>query len=41
MLMDKINVICCVLGSIAVTIFGGFMILNIVLYKGLKRLVVE
>ena len=41
MLMDKINVICCVLGLIAMSIFFGSIYLSIVLIKILDRLAVD
>ena len=41
MLMDKINVICCVLGVIAMSIFLGFILITIALIEILDRLAVE
>ena len=41
MLMDKINVICCVLGVIAMSIFLGFIFITIALIEILDRLAVE
>ena len=41
MLMDRLHLLCCVLGVIAMSIFFGFIVVTIVLIEILDRLAVE